>query len=196
MVSSKYSHGRRGRGNVGSLPKAVVGLTLLAAGFYVVTRLGLGGRQAQRPHAVSLSAPGGEAAKQPVYDSLYKYTALDIDGYGDLQKLYEKHKKRGLVVMGFPCNQFGRQEPHDEATIKQFVADKYGVTFPMFSKVEVKGPHAHPIFRFLTSSEKAGTEEIGWNFFKFLVDRNGHVVKRYKGADKPFAIEKDILELL
>jgi len=78
------------------LPKAVVGLTLLAAGFYVVTRLGLGGRQAQRPHAVSLSAPGGEAAKQPVYDSLYKYTALDIDGVET--KLSKFEGKVSLIV--------------------------------------------------------------------------------------------------
>ena len=97
MVSSKYhSHGRRGRGNVGTLPKAAFGLTLLAAGFYVVTRLGLGERQARRQPAMSLSAPGGEAAKQPVYDSLYKYSALDIDGVDTPMSKFEG--KVALVV--------------------------------------------------------------------------------------------------
>ena len=107
-----------------------------------------------------------------------------------------KHKDEGLVVLGFPCNQFGKQEPHDEKTIKEFVASKYGVTFPMFSKVEVNGPNAHPVWKFLKSSETAGTEDIGWNFFKFLVDKDGHVVKGYGEETKPFAIEQDIESLL
>jgi len=98
--------------------------------------------------------------------------------------------------LGFPCNQFGKQEPHDEATIKEFVASKYGVTFPMFSKVDVNGPNAHPVWKFLKSNQAVGTHDIGWNFDKFLVNKDGHVVKRVKGANKPFQLEKDILALL
>ena len=101
-----------------------------------------------------------------------------------------------MVVLGFPCNQFGKQEPDDEGTIKAFVKSKYGVTFPMFSKVEVNGPGAHPVWKFLKSSQEVGTEEIGWNFFKFLVDREGHVVKRYSQRVKPFDMEQDIVDLL
>ena len=95
-----------------------------------------------------------------------------------MQVLYDKYKSRGFVVLGFPCNQFGNQEPHDEATIKAMVAEKYGVTYPLFSKVDVNGPSAHPIFKFLKSFESMD-EDISWNFVKFLVDRSGKPVKRY-----------------
>ena len=98
--------------------------------------------------------------------------------------------------MGFPCNQFGSQEPGSESEIKEFVESKYEVTFPMFSKVEVNGPGAHPIYQYLVSSEEVGTEEIGWNFYKFLVDREGHVVKRYSQRVKPLDMEQDIVDLL
>jgi len=109
--------------------------------------------------------------------------------------LYDKYKSRGFVVLGFPCNQFGNQEPHDESTIKQMVAEKYGVTYPLFSKVDVNGPGTHPIFQFLKSFDTMG-EDIGWNFVKFLVDRSGKPVKRYATTTNPMTFESDIVELL
>ncbi len=92
--------------------------------------------------------------------------------------------------------QFGRQEPDDDATIKNFVTTKYSVTFPMFSKIEVNGANAHPVFKFLRSSQEAGTQDISWNFAKFLVDRDGKVVPRYGTRTKPSSIEGDIEKLL
>ena len=100
------------------------------------------------------------------------------------------------MVLGFPCNQFGGQEPDDEQTIKQFAKEKYGVTFPMFSKVDVNGPNAHPIYVFLKSNEKVGTEDLSWNFNKFLVNRKGEVVSRYTNKITPNALESEILNLL
>ena len=116
--------------------------------------------------------------------------------YKNLEDLYQKHKSRGFFVLGFPCNQFANEEPDDECAIKGFVTSKFGVTFPMFSKVEVNGPGAHPIFKFLKSKESCGTQEVGWNFEKFLVDGEGKLVKRFGETIKPMSIEKDILALL
>jgi len=119
-----------------------------------------------------------------------------VGQYADFQRLYEKYESKGLVVLGFPCNQFGKQEPGDEASIKKFAEETYGVTSPLFSKVDVKGPNAHPIFTFLKSDEQAGTKEIGWNFEKFLVDRRGKVAARYKTIVNPMKMESKIVELL
>lgn len=118
--------------------------------------------------------------------------------YAGLEKLYEKYKDRGFVVLGFPCNQFGAQEPGDEAEIAKFCSVDYGVTFPMFAKIEVNGENAHPLYRFL-KEEKPGvlsTEGIKWNFTKFLIDRNGKVVDRYAPTTKPEELDKVIEDLL
>ena len=115
--------------------------------------------------------------------------------YAGLEALYKAHKDRGFVVLGFPCNQFGAQEPGSEAEIAQFCHAQYNVTFPLFAKVDVNGEHAHPLFRWLKSEKKGifGTESIKWNFTKFLIGPDGHVIKRYGSTDTPEAIEKDLL---
>lgn len=118
--------------------------------------------------------------------------------YAGLQKLYEAYAARGLDVLGFPCNQFGKQEPGDAAQIGSFCEQNYGVRFPMFDKIDVNGANAHPLFRWLTGEAPGvlGLEAIKWNFTKFLVDRNGNVVKRYAPVTKPEAIAADIEKLL
>lgn len=118
--------------------------------------------------------------------------------YTGLQQLYERYRARGFEVLGFPCNQFGAQEPGDAAQIAQFCDRTYGVTFPMFEKIDVKGPNAHPLYRHLTAAAPGifGTKAIKWNFTKFLVDREGHVVKRYASRTKPEAIARAIEGLL
>ncbi|SDB97257.1 glutathione peroxidase [Paraburkholderia lycopersici] len=114
--------------------------------------------------------------------------------YAGLQKLYDQYAARGLAVLGFPCNQFGKQEPGDAAQIGSFCEKNYGVTFPMFEKIDVNGANAHPLYRWLTGEAPGllGLEGIKWNFTKFLVDRNGNVVKRYAPVTKPEAIAADI----
>ena len=114
--------------------------------------------------------------------------------YTGLQALYEKFKDKGFVVLGFPCNQFGQQEPSGEAEIEQFCSRTYGVTFPMFAKIEVNGENAHPLYQHLKSEKPGllGTEAIKWNFTKFLVGSDGTVLKRYAPSDKPEAIEADL----
>lgn len=114
--------------------------------------------------------------------------------YAGLEALYRKYRDRGLVVLGFPCNQFGKQEPGDAAQIAAFCTSRYGVSFPLSEKIEVNGPNAHPLFRYLTSARPGilGTEAIKWNFTKFLVNRQGEVVGRYAPTTTPEAIEKDI----
>jgi len=101
-------------------------------------------------------------------------------------------------VLGFPCDQFGHQEPGDEAEIQQFCALNYEVSFPMFAKVDVNGPRTHPLYRELKKAATGvlGTEAIKWNFTKFLIDRDGHVVKRYAPTDRPQGLEKDVAALL
>jgi glutathione peroxidase len=118
--------------------------------------------------------------------------------YAGLQKLYEDYAARGLAVLGFPCNQFGKQEPGDALQIGSFCEKNYGVTFPMFEKIDVNGANAHPLYRWLTGEAPGllGLEAIKWNFTKFLVDRNGKVVKRYAPVTKPDAIAADIDKLL
>jgi glutathione peroxidase len=118
--------------------------------------------------------------------------------YTGLEKLWRKYQGKGLVVLGFPCDQFGHQEPGDEAEIKNFCSLTYDVSFPMFAKVEVNGANAHPFYKWL-KSEKAGLlglEGIKWNFTKFLVDKHGKVIKRYAPTDTPEKIEKDLAGLL
>jgi glutathione peroxidase len=155
----------------------------------------------------------------------YDFTATDIDGrecalrefdghallivnvasqcgftpqYKGLEALWRKYRDRGLSVLGFPCDQFGHQEPGDANEIKQFCSLSYDVTFPLFAKIEVNGEGAHPLYVWL-KGEKAGlfgTERIKWNFTKFLVDRSGQVVKRYAPVDTPEKIDKDLSALL
>jgi glutathione peroxidase len=118
--------------------------------------------------------------------------------YKGLEALYEKFHGRGLEVLGFPCNQFGEQEPGDESAIAQFCEVNYGVTFPMFAKVDVNGDDASPLFKHLKSAKKGilGSEAIKWNFTKFLVDRKGNVVERYAPKTEPKELENDVRTLL
>jgi glutathione peroxidase len=118
--------------------------------------------------------------------------------YAGLEALWQKFGKRGLVVLGFPCNQFGAQEPGDEAAIGEFCSLTYDVTFPMFAKVDVNGDNTHPIFAFLKAGAPGilGTEGVKWNFTKFLVDRDGKVVGRYASAHKPEDMVDDVERLL
>ena len=118
--------------------------------------------------------------------------------YTGLEALYRKFKDKGLVVLGFPCDQFGHQEPGDADEIKNFCSLNYYVTFPMFDKVEVNGDKAHPLYKHLKKSAKGllGSEAVKWNFTKFLVDKDGKVVKRYAPTDKPESLEKDVKALL
>lgn len=118
--------------------------------------------------------------------------------YSELQQIYEKYKDKGLVVLGFPCNQFMNQEPGSEEDIKSFCELNYGVTFPMFAKVEVNGSKKHPLFSYLTSQAPGvlGSKAIKWNFTKFLIDQTGKVQKRYAPSIKPNEIVQDIEALL
>lgn len=151
----------------------------------------------------------------------YDFSAIDIDGhdksltdyegkvllvvnvaskcgftpqYTGLQALWEKYSDRGLVVMGFPCDQFGHQEPGNEAEIMNFCSLTYDVDFPMFSKIDVNGANAHPLWKWLKEEKSGllGIAAIKWNFSKFLVGRDGRVIKRYAPTDTPESIAKDI----
>ena len=115
-----------------------------------------------------------------------------------LQALYKDLADRGLEVLGFPCNQFMNQDPGNEDAISQFCSLNYGVEFPMFAKIEVNGPDAHPLYRFLKQSAKGvmGSEKVKWNFTKFLVGRDGQVIRRYPPTAKPESIRADIEKLL
>jgi len=114
--------------------------------------------------------------------------------YAGLERLYRARKDEGFVILGFPCDQFGHQEPGTEEEIRQFCSTTYDVTFPLFSKVKVNGPEAHPLFIHLKSEKKGllGLEAIKWNFTKFLVGPDGDVLKRYGSADTPETIERDL----
>jgi glutathione peroxidase len=117
--------------------------------------------------------------------------------YKGLEKLQQAYGPRGFSILGFPCNQFGRQEPGNAAQIQQFCASNYAVSFPMFDKIEVNGDHAHPLYQYL-KSEKSGLlgPSIKWNFTKFLVDRSGKVVARHAPTTTPEALTKEIEALL
>jgi glutathione peroxidase len=157
-------------------------------------------------------------------DNFYKFSALSLRGneismdayrdrvilvvntaskcgltpqYEGLEKLYEKYKDLGLVILGFPCNQFGNQEPGSEKEIAEGCLINYGVTFPMFSKVDVNGKNAHPIFKYLKSKlHGIILKRIKWNFTKFLIDANGIPVKRYAPSTKPEKLTGDIEKLI
>ena len=118
--------------------------------------------------------------------------------YTGLEALYEKFRDKGLVVLGFPCDQFGHQEPGDEAEIKNFCSLNYDVKFPLFAKIDVNGTNTHPLYKYLKHEAKGllGSESIKWNFTKFLIDKNGKVVKRYAPTDTPESIEKELSAVL
>jgi glutathione peroxidase len=157
--------------------------------------------------------------------SIYDFSAKDIDGneqklntyrgktmlivnvaskcgftpqYEGLEALYRKFKGQGLVVLGFPCDQFGHQEPGNENEIRNFCSLNYDVTFPMFAKIDVNGSNALPLYKYLKHEAKGllGSEAIKWNFTKFLVDRDGNVTKRYAPNDTPESIGKDLARSL
>ncbi|AAU93065.1 glutathione peroxidase [Methylococcus capsulatus str. Bath] len=118
--------------------------------------------------------------------------------YAGLEALYRRHRNAGLVILGFPCNQFGGQEPGSETEIRRFCSSRYEVSFPLFAKIEVNGEHTHPLYAYLKSAQPGllGSEAIKWNFTKFLVGRNGEVVKRYAPTATPESIEPGLLPLL
>jgi len=118
--------------------------------------------------------------------------------YTGLQKLYEEYKDQGLVVLGFPCNQFGSQEPGSDEQIRQFCELNFGVTFALSRKIEVNGDETHPVFAWLKKEKPGllGIQSIKWNFTKFLVGRNGEVLQRYAPTVKPQDIEQDIKDAL
>ncbi len=118
--------------------------------------------------------------------------------FGGLEELYQAYKDKGLVILGFPCNQFGKQDPGSDDEIQEFCQLNYGVSFPMFAKIDVNGDDADPLFQHLKKEAPGalGTQAIKWNFTKFLIDADGNVVKRYAPKDKPSAIGRDIEKLL
>ena len=118
--------------------------------------------------------------------------------YDGLEKLFQQYKDRGFEVLGFPCNQFGAQEPGSADEIEQFCKINFGVTFPLMAKIDVNGDNASPLFDWMKKEAKGliGSTSIKWNFTKFLIDREGNVVRRYAPTDKPESIAKDIEKLL
>ncbi len=118
--------------------------------------------------------------------------------YEGLEALYRKYSRQGFSVLGFPCNQFGHQEPGDAEEIKRFCSLTYEVSFPLFAKIDVNGPNAHPLYRWLRSEKPGllGSTAIKWNFTKFLIDREGQVRQRYAPVDTPAKLERDISALL
>ena len=115
-----------------------------------------------------------------------------------LEKLYNELEGEGLMILGFPCNQFGNQDPGNDGQIEEFCQLNYGVSFPMFSKIEVNGSGTHPLFKYLKKEARGllGSQAIKWNFTKFLIDSEGQVVARYASTDKPEDLKKDIQKLL
>jgi len=170
------------------------------------------------PTATAVATPGADGTiygfeadslqGKPVALSQYKGKVLLIVNvaskcgftpqYKGLEALYEKYKDKGFVILGFPCNQFAQQEPGTAAEIATFCKANYGVTFPMFAKIEVNGPNAFPLYQFLKKAETdpAGKTEIGWNFNKFLVGRDGHPLHRYVSQVKPEDIDADIAKIV
>jgi glutathione peroxidase len=118
--------------------------------------------------------------------------------YAGLEALYRKHRDAGFVILGFPCNQFGEQEPGDAEEIRTFCSTKYDVTFPLFARIDVNGENAHALYHWLKTQAKGllGTESIKWNFTKFLLDRRGNVVDRFAPAATPTSLEPHITQLL
>ncbi len=118
--------------------------------------------------------------------------------YAGLEALYRRYRDKGLTILGFPCDQFGHQEPGNEAEIQSFCSLTYDVTFPLFAKIEVNGSDAHPLYQHLKKARPGlfGSEAIKWNFTKFLVNREGQVLKRYAPSDAPEKIEDDLKEMI
>jgi glutathione peroxidase len=118
--------------------------------------------------------------------------------YKGLQSLYDKYKEQGFTVLGFPCNQFLSQEPGTESEIVEFCETNYGVTFPMFKKIEVNGDNTHPLFKYLKEQAPGlmGSKNLKWNFTKFLINRDGEVIKRFSPKTEPETFEKEIKDLL
>jgi len=154
--------------------------------------------------AISLTTLGGEptsfgafAGKVALVVNVASHCGFTPQ-YAGLETLYRRFKDRGFVVLGFPCDQFGGQEPGDADEIANFCSLTYEVSFPMFAKCDVNGAKAHPLFKALKSAAPGmlGTQAIKWNFTKFLIDRAGHVVARYASTDEPAAVAKDIEPLL
>jgi len=118
--------------------------------------------------------------------------------YEGLQALYDQYKGKGFTVLGFPCDQFGHQEPGDEAEIQRFCSTNYNIAFPLFAKIDVNGAGAHPLYKLLKSERKGllGSESIKWNFTKFLVGADGSVLKRYAPTDTPESIGADLGSIL
>ncbi len=172
-------------------------------------------------------AQSSEKEENKTTSPIYSFTVKDIDGkevkleefnskvvlivnvaskcgytpqYKGLQKLYKKYKKQGLVVLGFPANDFGRQEPGTNKEIKAFCASRYQVTFPMFEKISVLGKNKHPLYKFLTGKKTNPkfSGEIPWNFSKFLLNKKGQVVGRFSHRERPLSgkIEKKVQKLL
>jgi glutathione peroxidase len=145
---------------------------------------------------------------QPVEMSTYRDKVLLIvntasqcgftSQYQGLQSLHDKYASRGLAVLGFPCNQFGQQEPGSATEIQSFCEKRFGVSFPLFEKIDVNGANAHPLYQYLEKAAPGifGTEGIKWNFTKFLVDGSGKVINRYGSTTEPKDIERDIEALL
>ncbi len=118
--------------------------------------------------------------------------------YDGLEKIYQQYKEQGFSVLGFPCNQFGKQEPGDNSEIANFCTTRFSVTFPMFEKIEVNGEKTHPLFEQLKAEAPGilGSKRIKWNFTKFLINRNGEVIKRFAPKDKPENLTSHIEALL
>jgi glutathione peroxidase len=118
--------------------------------------------------------------------------------YAELEDLYKKYSGKGLKILGFPCNQFGNQEPGNSKNIASFCQTNYGVDFPMFEKIDVNGQNAHPLYKYLTKEAPGvlGTQSIKWNFTKFLVDRKGNILQRYAPSTNPKEITSDIQKQL
>jgi glutathione peroxidase len=118
--------------------------------------------------------------------------------YEGLEALYRAHKDQGFEILGFPCNQFGHQEPGDASDIRSFCSTQYDVTFPLFAKIDVNGANTHPLYRYLKHAAPGvlGSEAVKWNFTKFLVGRDGKVLRRYASADTPEKIGKDLAAVL
>ena len=118
--------------------------------------------------------------------------------YSGLELLYKKFKDRGFTILAFPCNQFGAQEPGSEAEIKGFCEMNYQITFPLFSKIDVNGPSTHPLYAWLKTEKKGilGSEGVKWNFTKFLVGKDGQVIKRFAPTDKPESLASEIEKAL
>lgn len=162
--------------------------TAMAASFYDFSAQSLDGKD------VSMSDFKGKVVLVVNVASKCGFTPQ----YTGLEDLYKKYKDRGLVILGFPCNQFGNQEPGSSAEIKQFCSLNYPVSFPIFSKVEVNGDKAHPLYNYLKKEQTGllGTEAVKWNFTKFLVDRSGKVVDRYAPQTTPESLGPDVEKLL